>query len=97
MVMLAVLQLGESAHGARIGRQIESAAGRDVSRGAVYKTLDRLEKKGLVTWQVEESTPATRRLPRRRFELTADGIGAVRASQRVFDELTRGLDELLDA
>jgi DNA-binding PadR family transcriptional regulator len=96
MVMLAVLRLAEQAHGVRICRQLERATRRSVSRGAVYKTLDRLEKKGYVTWQVEESTPERRRLPRRRFALTAEGLDAVRASQRVFDELSQGLEDVLE-
>ena len=43
LVLLSVLRLGDEAYGVTIARELEEGAGRRVSRGALYTTLDRLE------------------------------------------------------
>jgi PadR family transcriptional regulator PadR len=43
LLLLAVLQLGDTAFGADIARELEQRAGRSVSRGHLYTSLDRLE------------------------------------------------------
>jgi len=57
MVMLALIRLGENAYGVPISEEIEQQTGRDISLGSVYATLDRLERKGLVSSTVGEPTP----------------------------------------
>lgn len=95
MVLLAVLQQGEQAFALEVRREIERSAHRTVSRGAFYTTLDRLERKGLVEWTEAESDDPRRTGPLRRFAVTGEGLEALRVSRRAFDELSRGLDELL--
>lgn len=52
IVLLAILRLGDDAYGMRIRQKVSEAMERDVSIGAVYTTLDRLERKGYITsWQ----------------------------------------------
>ncbi len=50
MVLLAILQKGDKAYGVEVRREIEECAGRRVTRGAFYTTLDRLETKGYLRW-----------------------------------------------
>jgi PadR family transcriptional regulator, regulatory protein PadR len=95
LVMLAVLQLEEEAHAARIREAIEDGARRRVTRGALYATLDRLTGKGFVDWQVEESTPARGGIPRRRFRVTREGLAALRHSYNAVRTLARGLESVL--
>jgi PadR family transcriptional regulator PadR len=93
LVLLAVLQLDAEARALDIRRHLETWAERSVSRGALYSTLERLEKKGLLTWKTEDATPERGGIPRRRFAVTGDGLTAVRTSQRVIARLSEGLDE----
>ena len=95
MVLLATLQLGESAYGASIGREIESRVARRVSRGAIYATLDRLEKKGYVRWSVAAATSERGGQPKRCFEVTEAGLRALRMSHEALLSLTEGLEDLL--
>lgn len=95
LVLLAVLQLGENARGIDIRREIEQRAERRVTRGALYTTLERLEAKGFLDWEVEDSTPARGGLPRRRFTVTPPGLDALRTSRRALLNLSRGLEDLL--
>ena len=52
LLLLAVLRLDADAYGLDIARELEARAGRSVSRGALYTSLDRLEDKGLLRWRV---------------------------------------------
>jgi DNA-binding PadR family transcriptional regulator len=95
VVLLAILRQGRTAFGLEVREEIERCADRTVSRGAFYTTLDRLERKGYLTW--EEATPAdsTRTAPLRRFKVTAEGLDALKASRRALQALWRGLEEIL--
>lgn len=95
LVLLAILQLGGDAYGVGIGRELEAEAGRAVSRGALYTTLDRLEGKGLVRWKLAAGGDERGRLPRRIYTLSARGLTALRASQRALHRLSRGLEHIL--
>ena len=96
LLLLAVLRLGVEAFGARIGAELEHKAGRRVSRGALYSSLDRLERKGFVTWEVEAPTPERGGHPARRFTLTRVGLDALREHQRAYRELAAGLEDVLE-
>ena len=95
LVLLAVLQLKEAARAIDIRTRIQDRTGRSVSRGALYSALDRLERKGLLSWEVESSTPERGGIPRRCFLVTDRGLGAVRASLQAISSLSEGLEEVL--
>lgn len=91
-LLLVILRLGDEAYGPDIGRELERRAGRRVSRGALYTTLDRLEDKGLVRWKTVPGTEARDGLPRRLYSATAAGIAAVKAAREVIRRLWDGLE-----
>ena len=95
LLLLAVLRLGPEAYGLDIARELEARAGRTVSRGALYTSLDRLEDKGLVRWKVVPGTPERNNLPRRLYTVTAAGLAALRASRDTLRRMWRGLDDIL--
>lgn len=97
MVLLAVLQLGRKGYAIGVRRELERRAGRTVSRGALYRTLDRLEGKGLIEWSLEDETPDRGGHPRRRFRVTEEGLEALRSSREALFALWEGLDNLLAA
>jgi DNA-binding PadR family transcriptional regulator len=92
LVLLAVLQLGAEAHAAGLRERIERVARRRVTRGALYATLDRLTTKGLLDWEVEDSTPERGGIPRRRFRVTRSGLTSLRRSYGALRALARGLE-----
>jgi PadR family transcriptional regulator PadR len=95
LVLLAVLQQSERAFALEVRREIERSAGRTVSRGAFYTTLDRMERKGLVAWDEIEPEEEARGRPLRRYRVTPEGIAALRESIGAVRSLSRGLGELL--
>ena len=57
VVLLAVLRVGKNAYGVPVHDEIQTRAGRDLTLGTIYKTLSRLEEKGLVASHVGDPTP----------------------------------------
>ena len=95
LVLLAVIQLGSEARALEIRKELVEQANRRTSRGALYATLERLGQKGLLEWEVEDSTPSRGGLPRRRFAATEAGLDALRTSRQAVANLSRGLNRLL--
>ena len=65
--------------------------GRTVSRTAVYVTIRRLEKKGLISSWMRDPTPERGGKARRYIELVAAGLEALRESRMAIDEMWRGV------
>ena len=96
LLLLAVLRLDAAAFAPDIARELESRAGRSVSRGHLYTSLDRLEDKGLLRWKVASGTTVRDGLPRRVYTVTPAGVEALRASRDVLQRMWRGLEGLLN-
>jgi DNA-binding PadR family transcriptional regulator len=93
LVLLAILRQAESPYANRIREDLEANAGRKVTRGALYRTLDRLAGKGLIEWELEPSgTPERGGHPMRRLSVTDEGVESVRASHEVLMRFFDGLD-----
>lgn len=90
IILLALVQLDSTAHGALIRREIHNRTGRDISIGAVYATLDRLEGKGYVSSRTGEPTPERGGRAKRLFRLEAAGAAALRTSERTLRAMTDG-------
>lgn len=96
LVLLALVRLGEDAYGVSIQAEIARRTKRDVGLGAVYKTLLRLEQKGLVVSWLGE--PTRRRGGRRKkhYRLEAAGTLELRRSLAALRGMTRGLAPTLE-
>lgn len=68
--------LGERAYGAVIRQEIEKAAGRTCSIGALYTTIERLETKGLLRTWMGEATPQRGGRAKRMVRVTPEGVQA---------------------
>jgi len=96
MVLLAVLRLAEGAYALQVLEELDREAGHAVSRGSLYKTLERLGTKGLVVWDMEEGTPVRGGHPRRRFRVTDLGIEALGESRQRLLNLWTGVEAILE-
>jgi len=91
MLLLAVLQLKDQAYGTQIRQYLADAVGRDLSIGALYTTLERLEQKGLLTGRLGEATAERGGRAKKYFELTAEGSQALLRSKQALDHLWQGV------
>ena len=85
-VLRALVRLRDNAYGVPIRREIVEATGHDVSFGAVYTTLERLERKGYVSSRMGEPTPERGGRAKKYFRIEAPGI---RALNDVRETITR--------
>lgn len=91
ITLLALLRLEDRAYGVTVRQEIEHRTKREVSIGAVYATLDRLENKGYVTSHRGDPTPERGGRSKRFFRVTAEGVGAVSRTHRALQSMTEGL------
>jgi DNA-binding PadR family transcriptional regulator len=95
MVLLSVLQAAnhqDGAYGITVFDALAAHTKRRASRGAVYMTLDRLEKKGLLKSRLTEPLAERGGRSRRCYELTKPARAALRESQRALQSLWAGVD-----
>ena len=98
LVLFAIVRLeDDGASGIAIHDVIEQRAGRDVSPGAIYTTLGRLEARGLVSSQVLPSQPGKVGRPRKHYVITPAGARALKAAYGVLQALAGGLGPRLAA
>lgn len=92
IVVLALLRLEDRAYGVPVRQEIELRTKREVSIGAVYATLDRLETKGYVKSHRGDPTPLRGGRSKRFFRVTPKGVAAVNRAQRALQSMTEGLE-----
>jgi PadR family transcriptional regulator PadR len=94
-VLLALVrprtELGKEAYGRAILKEVQARLNRQISAGAVYATLDRLEAKGLVTSRLGPGTSVRGGRPKRHYAIQPDGIRALNDAKAAIDRLWAGL------
>jgi len=97
LVLLSILRQQDDPYANRVREDLEENADRQVTRGALYRTIDRLSDKGLLAWEMEPSQiPERGGHPMRRLRVTAPGLEAVREARDVLQTFFGGLDAVLD-
>ena len=91
LILLAIVRHREMGYGLTIADEIVTRTGRRISIGAVYTTLDRLERKGLVDSVIEQGTTERDNRRRRRYHITKDGLQALAETQNAVAAMSRGL------
>lgn len=97
LVLLSVLRHADAPYANRVREDLEANAGRSVTRGALYRTIDRLTEKGFLEWELEPSeVPDRGGHPMRRLIVTAEGLDAARQTRDVLVSYLDGLDAALE-
>jgi PadR family transcriptional regulator PadR len=94
-VLLSLVQprtpLGGERYGRAVFKEVQHRLQRDVSAGAVYATLDRLEAKGLVSSWVAPGSASRGGRPRRHYVVEPKALRALQASRVATDRLWAGV------
>jgi len=78
LTLLAVRALGDHTYAVPVQQFVEQSTGRNVSLGAVYAALARLEEKGFVRSGMGEATARRGGKAKRLFQATALGLRTAR-------------------
>ena len=95
VVLLAILRLGDEAYAVSVRDEILQCTGRDVSRGSIYITLDRLETKGYLKSRLADPTPERGGRSKRYYTLRPLAVEALKENRRALVALWRGLEATL--
>lgn len=91
LIISAAVRCGENAYGASIREEIEQAAKRSCSTGALYTTIDRLESKGLIETWIGEATAERGGRAKRMVRVTGKGVREASTFYQTVTRATRGL------
>lgn len=92
LVLLAVMQAGDDAYGVVVQSAIRRKARRDLTLGTIYKTLSRLETKGIVTSELGEPTAERGGRAKRYYRVSAMGRRALQQQMSALRAMAAGLD-----
>jgi DNA-binding PadR family transcriptional regulator len=81
-VLLSILSLGEGAYGRAILNRVQGSLQRNVTAGAVYSTLERLEASSLVRSRLAAGTAVRGGRARRYYTVMAAGQRALSETRR---------------
>lgn len=84
VVLLSVRALDDRSYSVSIQELLEDEAGRSTSLGAIYAVLDRLQRKGLVSSEIDDSGDGR---PKRRYALTDEGVQELEHAREVREKL----------
>ena len=91
LMITAAAGLGDKAYGAAIREEIEHTTGRKCSIGALYTTIERLEKKGLLTTWMGEATAERGGRAKRMVRVNAKGVQAAASFYNAIARVSRGV------
>lgn len=95
LLLFALLRLGDDAYGRTIRGEILERTGREISPGAIYTALDRLEEHGLVRSHLAEGTPARGGRRKRHYHLEPAGEAALADAWAAVHAMADGFEERL--
>ena len=95
VVLLAVLHCGDDAYGYTVQKQLSAKINRTLALGAIYTTLERLERKGYVSSRLAEPSPGRGGRPKRLFTVLGSGVRAINSTQDEWLKLAHGLEGIL--
>ena len=92
LVLLALARLDSDAYGMTVSREIEVKTGRVTSLAAVYSTLGRLEKSGLVSSWISPPTQQRGGRATKHFKIERAGVLALEEAHQAMRRMREGLD-----
>ena len=90
LILLTILNLADGASAIRIRTVLESESDRRLTRGALYRSLDRLGEKGLIDWNKVEPTMDRGGHAKRFYRVSASGMAVVRSRRDTLERLWAG-------
>ena len=91
-VLLSIIGLGEDGYGRAILNHVQESLQRNVSAGAVYATLERLEARGLVCSRLAPGTAVRGGRARRYYTVAAEGNRALTETRKALTSMWKDVD-----
>ena len=95
-VLLALLRQGDEGYSVPVIAELEARTGREIAPAAVYISLRRLEKKGLLTSQLRSARPEDGGRQRRYYTITPQGLVRMAEAREALMKLWDGMEVRLE-
>lgn len=95
-LVLATALRVKDGYGAELMRELEERTGRQVQGGALYVTLDRLERKGYVISRMDSPDARRGGRPKRFVKVTSDGVRALAEHREMLLRVWQGIETTLE-
>lgn len=92
LILLAILNVNNRAYGTEIATTILEKGQREVTLGALYTSLTRLQTKGLVASEMGEATAERGGRAKKYFTVTAQGQSAIKRSLSLIKNMSKSLN-----
>ena len=92
LTLLAAWALRDDAYGVSVQEYLERITGRTVTMGAVYASLDRLERKALLRSTFGDTKPERGGKRKRLFSVTPAGSRVLKEVRRVRDQIWQTIE-----
>jgi DNA-binding PadR family transcriptional regulator len=92
-MLLAVMRLRDNAYGVPLRKELSERLGRDVSYGAIYTTLERMEAKGFVSSREGGATNERGGRAKRYYRIELPGRLALASAQEANAKMWDGLPD----
>ena len=92
LTLLAVCVLRDEAYGVPVQEYVERVTGRAITMGAVYASLDRLERKGFLRSAMGDAKPERGGKRKRFFSVTSAGTRVLKEVRRVRDHIWQAIE-----
>lgn len=89
-ILSSAARLGDDAYGAAIGQDLQATTGRKCSLGALYTTLERLERKGLIRTWMGDPSPERGGRAKKMVRITVKGVREARAFYEAMVNVSAG-------
>ena len=93
-ILIAIVQLRGDGYAVTIANKASDLLKRSVSLGAVYGTVDRLEKKKFVASRLGDPTPERGGKPKRFYRIEAPGVEALNEDRERISDAWAGISSV---
>ncbi len=94
IMLLAILRLKDNAYGVSIVKEVQQRTGKTLKLGGLWVSLDILAKKGLVSKQMGDPTPARGGRSKIYYTLTPSGLNALVRVNEFNRSLWKGIRDI---
>jgi PadR family transcriptional regulator PadR len=85
-VLVTIVKLGDRASGAGIKASLGELFGREIAVGQLYLSLSKLEKKGLISFDIKPAEPVRGGRSKKIFRLEQAGTDVLQRTAAIFGE-----------
>lgn len=92
LILIAVLQLKEKAYGVQIKKAILERTGKQCHIGSIYRALDRLNTKGIVSFKLSDKVSRQGGRQKKIFNLTEEGLETLTSIKTMMEAMWKDIN-----